>query len=58
MNEISLCIFGFSALLLYLAWRERAGANTRDARLLAGAAGFSGIAGAVAAAAAVAAVAE
>lgn len=53
MNEISLCIFGFSALLLYLAWRERAGENTRDARLLAGAAGFSGIAGAVAAVAAV-----
>lgn len=52
MNEISLSLFGFSALLLYLAWRERAGANNRDAGLLAGSAGTAGLAGAVAAIAA------
>jgi hypothetical protein len=49
MNELSLAVFGFSTLLLYLAWRERAGANPRDAGLLAGAATFAGAVGAVAA---------
>jgi hypothetical protein len=53
VNEISLSLFGFSALLLYLAWREGAGANNRDAGLLAGSAGTAGLAGAVAAIAAV-----
>jgi hypothetical protein len=53
MTEISMSLFGFSALLLYLAWRERAGANQRDAGLLAGTAGTAGLAGAVAAVASV-----
>lgn len=53
MNEIALAALGFSAILMYLAWRERASENTRDARLLAGAGGFAGLAGAVAAVAAV-----
>ena len=53
MTEIALALFGFCALLLYLAWRERAGANHRDAGLLAGSAGTAGLAGAVAAMASV-----
>jgi hypothetical protein len=48
MTEISLSLFGFSALLLYLAWRERAGANQRDAGLLAGTAGLAGAVAAIA----------
>jgi hypothetical protein len=43
MNILVYLIAGFAAVLLFVAWREHAAANLRDAKLLAGAAFCTGV---------------
>lgn len=45
MSVFVYIIAAFAAVLFYLAWREHAAANARDARLLAGVAVCTGIGG-------------
>lgn len=49
MDEMAWMVGGLALVMAWLAWREHAGANRRDAKLLAGFAVLTGIAGAVSA---------